>query len=124
MVRTEPGRGRAVRKRGNASRVLPFGAILCIAAGLNAVSAEGREMKIAFEHDGDPVYEVIPPGRIPAIDEPRFLSGEEAAAQMAPEEPVFGITMGDEARAYSLWQLDRHEIVNDRFGGVGLAATW
>ena len=62
MVRTETGRGRAVRKRGFASRVLPLSAILCIAAGLNTVSAEGREMKIAFEHDGDPVYEVIPPG--------------------------------------------------------------
>ena len=102
----------------------PAALILCSVLGLSSVHADERKMKIAFEYDGDPVYEVLPPGRIPAIDEPRFLSGEEAAAQMAPEEAVFGITMGDEARAYSLWQLDHHEIVNDRFGGVGLAATW
>jgi hypothetical protein len=43
---------------------------------------------------------------------------------MAPEEPVFGLVVGDEARAYSLWQLDRHEIVNDRVGGIAFAATW
>ncbi len=103
---------------------LLFVAVLGTLLGLNTPRAEGREMKVAFEHDGDPVYEVLPPGRIPAIDEPRFLSGEAAAAQMAPEEAVFGITSGDEARAYSLWQLDHHEIVNDRFGGIGLAATW
>jgi hypothetical protein len=99
-------------------------AVLGAVLGLNTVSAEGREMKVAFEYDGDPVYDVLPPGRIQAIDEPRFLSGAEAAAQMAPEEAVFGITSGDEARAYSLWQLDHHEIVNDQFDGVGLAATW
>jgi len=124
MIRSGGRRGRAVQERGQVFQVLLSGTLLCTVLGLNAVSAEGREMKIAFEHDGDPVYEIIPPGRIPAIDEPRFLSGEKAAAQMASEEPVFGITIGDEARAYSLWQLDHHEIVNDRFGGVGLAATW
>ena len=91
---------------------------------LGAGEARGAEMEVAFEHGGDPVYSVLPPGRIPAIDEPRFLSGKEAAAQMVPEEPVFGVTLGDEARAYSLWQLDHHEIVNDRFDGVALAATW
>ena len=115
---------RSATRRDFAFRTLLFGALLGTVLGVHAVSAEEREMKIAFEHDGDPVYEIIPPGRIPAIDEPRFLSGEEAAAQMASEEPVFGITIGNEARAYSLWQLDHHEIVNDRFDGVALAATW
>jgi hypothetical protein len=89
-----------------------------------AGAAEERKMEIAFEHDGDPVYKVLPPGRIPAIDDPRFVRGDEADAQMAPEEAVFGLIVGDDARAYSLWQLDRHEIVNDEIGGVALAATW
>lgn len=93
-------------------------------AGVPAEAAEGRELEVAFEHDGDPVYRIIPPGQIPSIDDPRFVSGEAADRQMAPDEPVFGLLIGDEARAYSLWQLDRHEIVNDRMGGTALAATW
>ena len=31
---------------------------------------------------------------------------------------------GDEPRAYSTWQLDRHEIVNDTFDGRPVAVTW
>ncbi len=92
--------------------------------GLVLGGAAGAQMDVAFEHDGDPVYSVLPPGRIPAIDAPQFVSGEEADAQMAPEEPVFGLILGEEVRAYSLWQLDGHEIVNDALGGVPIAATW
>jgi hypothetical protein len=29
-----------------------------------------------------------------------------------------------EARAYSLWQLDAHEIVNDVIRGSAIEATW
>jgi hypothetical protein len=94
--------------------------LTCLAIG----TAEGREMEVAFEHDGDPVYRVLPPGKIPAIEDPKFVSGKEADKQMAAEEPVLGIVSGDTAHAYSLWQLDRHEIVNDEIGGVALAATW
>ena len=56
--------------------------------------------------------------------EPEFLSGEEAAAQMSPDEMVMGILVGGEARAYSLWHLDAHEIVNDTIAGTPIAATW
>jgi hypothetical protein len=112
------------RNRRREVRALSIVALLIAASGLAAGVARGTEMEVAFEHEGDPVYSVLPPGKIPAIEEPRFLSGEEAAQQMAPEEPVLGITVDDEARAYSLWQLDAHEIVNDRAGGAALAATW
>lgn len=84
----------------------------------------GAQMDVAFEHDGDPVYSVLPRGSIPAIDAPQFVSGEQADAQMAPEEPVFGLIVGDGIRAYSLWQLDGHEVVNDTIGGTAIAATW
>jgi hypothetical protein len=99
--------------------------LVVLVSAVSVVGAAGdREMEVAFEHDGDPVYRVLPPGRIPAIEEPRFVGGEAADDQMKQEEPVFGLVVGDEARAYSLWQLDRHEIVNDRFGGTAFAATW
>jgi hypothetical protein len=105
-------------------RVSRLALIVFAATGLTVGIATAQGMEVAFEHGGDPVYRVLPPGQIPAIDEPRFVRGKEADEQMSPEEPVFGITMGDESRAYSLWQLDRHEIVNDELAGVAFAATW
>jgi hypothetical protein len=74
--------------------------------------------------DGDPIYEVLPPGAIPAIMDPVYVTGEEARRQMSPDEPVMGILYGGEARAYSLWQLDAHEIVNDEIVGTPIAVTW
>ena len=74
--------------------------------------------------EGDTVYTVLPPGDIPAIMQPIFLSGEDAGEQMSPDEMVMGILVEGEARAYSLWHLDAHEIVNDSIAGIPIAATW
>jgi hypothetical protein len=75
--------------------------------------------------DGDPMYTVLPPDRIPAIRNPVFVSAEEAGAWMTDDELVMGVLGPDgEARAYSAWHLDHHEIVNDVIGDVPLAVTW
>jgi len=74
--------------------------------------------------DGDPMYAVLPPGAIPAIERPEFVTGKEADAQMSPDEPVLGIVLDGEAHAYSMWHLDAHEIVNDRIGDTPFAASW
>lgn len=73
--------------------------------------------------DGDKVYSLLGPDRISAIDAPRMVAAGEADF-MADEELVLGVTDGGETRAYSLWHLDRHEIVNDELGGDPIAATW
>ena len=74
--------------------------------------------------DGSPMYIVLPRDEIPAVFEPEFLHGEEADAQMEPDEPILGVFDGVNARAYSLWQLDQHEVVDDMLGDVPIAATW
>jgi hypothetical protein len=77
------------------------------------------------------------PGKdgIPAVDEPRFISIEEAKQWLEPKEPVMiagyrnaGIA-GDgqqrgELRVYPLQILMWHEIVNDTVGGVPVAVTY
>ncbi|MFQ5724085.1 MAG: DUF3179 domain-containing (seleno)protein [Terriglobia bacterium] len=74
---------------------------------------------------GGILLHVLPPDRIPAIDNPQFVTAEEAEAFMQPDEPVLGIYDGEVAKAYSLWQLDHHEIVNDSTPGFGpIAVTW
>lgn len=86
--------------------------------------AQRPQPKVVATVAGEDVYDVLPLGAIPAIDQPTFLSGEAAEAQMQPGEPVLGVVVEGEARAYSLWQLDAHEIVNDLIAGSAIAATW
>jgi len=75
--------------------------------------------------DGDPMYTVLPPDAIPAIDDPVFVSPVAAERWMQDDEMVIGVIgPGGEARAYSTWHLDGHEIVNDRVGDVPIAVTW
>jgi hypothetical protein len=61
---------------------------------------------------------------IPPLDEPRFISIEEAAGQVAAKEPVVVFEHGEEARAYPLAILMWHEIVNDEVGGQPVVITY
>ena len=102
------------------SPILITAALLVAATAL----AQRPEPKVVATWGGDEVYQVLPLGAIPAIDDPEFVSGEVADAQMKADEPVLGVVVGDTARAYSLWQLDHHEVVNDEIEGTAIAATW
>lgn len=73
---------------------------------------------------GDTMYQVLPADRIPAINDPVFVTGEEAAKQMSGHEPVIGLVSDEEVKAYSLWHLDTHEIVNDVIGDTPIAVAW
>ncbi len=66
------------------------------------------------------------PGKdgIPAIDQPRFVSPDEARRWLKPQEPVISLLVNGEARAYPLQILIWHEIVNDRIGGQAVAVTF
>jgi len=96
-----------------------------LAVGLVASSlAQRPEPEVHGEFDGDPMYTVLPPDAIPAIHEPQYVTGEQAAAQMSADELVMGLAIGDDPVCWSTWQLDHHEIVNDVVAGIPLAATW
>ena len=55
----------------------------------------------------------LPRDAIPAIDNPRFVSMDDASEWLYPREPVIALEMGGEARAYPIQVLIWHEIVND-----------
>jgi hypothetical protein len=71
-------------------------------------------------------YEILsggpPKDGIPAIDDPAFVPVAEA--DLPDREPVIGLTIGDDSRAYPLRILMWHEIVNDMVGGVPVAITF
>jgi hypothetical protein len=62
---------------------------------------------------------------IPAIDTPEFRPASKIRrGQIGDQEPVIGVTVGEETRAYPLSVLIWHEVVNDTLGGAPIAVTY
>ena len=76
------------------------------------------------DQDDNTLHVVLPRDAIPAISKPEFEPASRIGRDMADNELVIGVVGGHEQRAYSTWQLDRHEIVNDSFEGRPIAVTW
>jgi hypothetical protein len=70
------------------------------------------------------IVTLLPKDAIPAIDDPLFISADEADAQYGPDELVIGVQFDGDARAYSIPLLSSHEIVNDTVGGRKISVTW
>ena len=93
-------------------------AIFCMAA-----PAWAQRLPRVDVIDGDKVHQLLEPDEIPSIDAPLFVGAAEADF-MRDEEPVVGVVLNGVAKAYSVWHLDRHEIVNDDFKGDPVSVTW
>lgn len=61
---------------------------------------------------------------IPSIDDPVFDDVAYGDSILDPGDPVFGLELDGEARAYPQRILVRHEIVNDTFGDDAIAITY
>lgn len=64
-----------------------------------------------------------PKDGIPSIDKPLFKSAKEDAS-LSSNEPVIGLEINGDARAYPLRILIWHEIVNDDVGGTPVVVTY
>jgi biopolymer transport protein ExbD len=65
-----------------------------------------------------------PPDGIPSIDNPKFISVQEASKFLKDSELVLGLNINGDVRAYPLQILVWHEIVNDNVGAVPVAITY
>ena len=65
-----------------------------------------------------------PPDGIPSIDDPKFISVQEANGRLEDSELILGLNINGDIRAYPLQILVWHEIVNDKIGGVPVAVTY
>jgi hypothetical protein len=65
----------------------------------------------------------LPKDGIPSIDKPRFRYAAQDTS-LSPTEPVIGLAINGDARAYPLRILIWHEIVNDEVGGVPVVVTY
>lgn len=102
---------------------LPAATAVVAAALLVPALACAAELPDLEELEGDPVVTVLPPDAIPSIDDPKFVPAGKVRF-LQEDEPVLGVVHDGVAKAYSLWHLDRHEIVNDHLGETPIAATW
>ncbi len=99
--------------------------LIIILAGITATLSFAQRPKPKEEEiRGHTMYTLMEPGAIPAIFEPEFVSFEVADSFYYDNEPLIAVSSGDEARGYSIWHLDRHEVVNDVIGGTVIAVTW
>ena len=77
---------------------------------------------VAADYTDDAIRTLLPFDAIPAITDPQFVPAN--AAKLDPDAPVIGVTFNNESRAYSLYLLNGHEIVNDVVDGQKIATTW
>ena len=64
------------------------------------------------------------PDGIPAIENPRFAAASDPPDGLAAGDPVFGVAIDGEAKAYPQSVLVWHEIVNDTVGGRPVSVTY
>jgi hypothetical protein len=60
---------------------------------------------------------------LPPLDHAPLLRAK-AATYLSPDDPILGIQIGDDMRAYPLRILDWHAVSNDNAGGVPVALVW
>ena len=64
-----------------------------------------------------------PKDGIPSIDKPKFVPLADVTG-LSDTEPVIGLEINGDARAYPLQILIWHEIVNDKVGGTPVTVTY
>lgn len=116
-----------------ARRFVPAGLVLALLLAASPVRADVESWKRFWPKTDFATHDVdydeilsggVPKDGIPPIDSPVFVSLEEAVAGIPGTEPVIGLVIDGDARAYPLRVLTWHEIVNDTVGGVPVAVTF
>ncbi len=81
-------------------------------------AATKKTVALSDLHQGCPARDCIP-----SIDNPKFVSAEDAT-HVGDDELVITLSYKGEYRAYPSQILDHHEIVNDTIAGDPVAITW
>jgi hypothetical protein len=80
-----------------------------------------------LETSPPPGLPIIPWGKrdhFPVIRRPEYWTGKEAEAALAYDEPILGLVIGNETRAYSTNQLNDHEMVIDTIAGIPVLVSY
>lgn len=87
-----------------------------------------REFDTDFSISAVPFDEILSGGPsrdgIPPVDNPQFISVEEADQWLDPRSPLIRVSTNQVVKAYPIQILMWHEIVNDTVGGAPIAVTF
>ena len=70
---------------------------------------------------------IVPWGKrdhFPVIRKPEYLTAQQGDRALAPDEPVLGLVIDQEARAFSTNHLNEHEMVIDTIAGTPVLVTY
>jgi hypothetical protein len=84
---------------------------------LNGFTLEPADVAVEEIREGGP-----PRDGVPALDDPPRVAA--AGAPWEDDQPVVGLELGGERRAYPLAVLEWHEVANDVLGGVPIAVSY
>jgi hypothetical protein len=91
---------------------------------LRAVRAKENERGDDIEADYKKhSMRAAPKDGFPVLFDPKLTPATEATS-IRDEEFVIGVFLGDEARAYPISIMGRHELANDTCGGIPITASW
>ena len=120
-----------------AAGVLIFAAFLAsnVTSSLGIDATQSQISSYSGQNNNDATRQIVPldqivsggPPRdgIPSIDNPKFVSTEEASSNfLQGSDLVIGLEINGDVRAYLLKILVWHEIVNDAVGGTPVAVTY
>ncbi len=111
---------------GRRSSFPPWGVVLLGVLALGADTADElngfrlEDLAVPREmiHGGGPARDGIR-----SVDEPAFIGAGEAT-WVSSTTPVLGVAVGDDARAYPVHLIEKHQIVNDVVGAEPIAVTY
>jgi len=65
-----------------------------------------------------------PRDAFPVLNNPEMVSAKRADSFLSDDDPVIGIDLGGEQKAYPVSIMGRHELANDTCGKIPLAVSW
>ncbi len=68
--------------------------------------------------------QVVPRDAFPVLTDPEMVDVRRASEELRDDEPVIGLVLNGEARAWPISVMGSHELVNDRIGGIPIAVSW
>ena len=70
--------------------------------------------------------QVVPRDAFPVFDHPEFVTAKTAESEgyVNDRDPVIGVIILGEAKAYPVSTMGIHELGNDSLGGVPIAVSW
>jgi len=106
------------------SLLLALIASLCVASVAVGDEAQKGSERVAVRVEGGYLYQLVQPEQILRMEDPSFVPKALADGYMGEFEPVIGVAIGDQARAYSAWLMEGYSVINDIVDGQPLVVTW